>query len=634
MRRQTLYLVTITLLFFGANFFGWNIGSQTKPLTMGQILRAIASVNQAKGNQKKVLSEKILNDVRQRKVDFPLTKENETLLRNEGATDELIETIRENSPPLPTPIPTPKPISTPVSTPTPAPKSTPTVSGKEFKNSIGMEFVKIPSGSFIMGSEKGTINEKPVHKVTINYEFYLGKYEVTIGEWKKVMGDIQAELKSADGKFRESDYQPIMYVSWNDAQEFIKKLNAKNDGYEYRLPSEAEWEYAARAGTTTEFAYGMELHRDQANFVSPDAKGKFLEKTVEVGSYQPNAWGLYDMHGNVWEWVEDLYSTSYNFRSLPTDGSANTSVGDSNYRVLRGGAWSSLSLACRSAHRWGLDPTFRYTTYGVGGFRLVARLKVSQNEKSQPTTSNTTSGDNSTTRKNSIGMEFVRIPSGEFMMGSPTSEKGRKDDEIQHRVTISRDFYLGKYEVTQGQWKAVMGNNPSLFSSCGDDCPVEKVSWDNVQEFIKKLNAKNEGTYRLPTEAEWEYAARAGTTTPFGIGDGNNLSSSEANFNGDYPYGNAAKGKCLCKTVAVGSYQPNAWGLYDMHGNVDEWIQDWYGAYSSSAQTNPTGASTDSSPIRRGGSWLDIAASLRSAARSSVVPSFRNGNVGFRLIRQ
>ena len=237
--------------------------------------------------------------------------------------------------------------------------------------------------------------------------------------------------------------------------------------------------------------------------------------------------------------------------------------------------------------------------------------------------------------KNSIGMEFVRILSGSFMMGSPASEKYSESDERpQHRVIISRDFYLGKYEVTQGQWKAVMGNNPSSFSSCGDNCPVEQVSWNDVQEFIRKLNAKNEATYRLPTEAEWEYAARGGTPPPFGIGDGYNLSPNEANFDGNYPYGNAAKGKYLKMTVAVGSYQPNAWGLYDMNGNVSEWCQDWSEAYSSSAQTDPIGPSSGSARVLRGGSWFFYGWFLRSARRSNSSPSSSYHFLGFRLIKE
>jgi formylglycine-generating enzyme required for sulfatase activity len=236
------------------------------------------------------------------------------------------------------------------------------------------------------------------------------------------------------------------------------------------------------------------------------------------------------------------------------------------------------------------------------------------------------------TFKNPVGMEFVLVPAGTFMMGSPTSEKSRRDDETQHRVTISKDFYLGKYEVTQEEYEKVMEKNPSYFKNC-PRCPVEQVSWGDAQEFIKKLNAKGEGTYRLPTEAEWEYAARAGTTTPFGVGDGNNLSSSQANFDGNYPYGNGAKGKYLGKTAAVGSYSANSWGLYDMHGNVWEWCADWDGEYSSSAQTDPAGPSSGSGRVIRGGSWSSIGMYLRSAFRNRNTPSNGYNHIGFRVLR-
>src|SRR5205085_11701074 len=167
------------------------------------------------------------------------------------------------------------------------------------------------------------------------------------------------------------------------------------------------------------------------------------------------------------------------------------------------------------------------------------------------------------------GVEFVWILAGSFMMGS---ENGDSDEKPAHRVTISEGFYMGKYEVTQAQWQAVMGNNPSNFKGC-DNCPVEQVSWDDAVSFIAKLNAQNDGyTYRLPTEAEWEYACRAGTTTAFAFGD--SLSSEQANFDGDYPYGGAPKGVYRQKTTSVGRFQPNAWGLYDMHGNVWEWCED------------------------------------------------------------
>ena len=163
-------------------------------------------------------------------------------------------------------------------------------------------------------------------------------------------------------------------------------------------------------------------------------------------------------------------------------------------------------------------------------------------------------------------------------------------------------------------------------------CRLKHVSWEDAQEFIKKLNAKGEGTYRLPSEAEWEYAARAGTTTAFAFGD--SLSSEQANFNGDYPYGGAAKGTYLEKTTAVGSYRANGWGLYDMHGNVWEWVEDWYGDYPSGAVTDPTGAATGSNRVGRGGGWGATAGDLRSANRYFDTPSFRFNYLGFRVLRQ
>ena len=233
--------------------------------------------------------------------------------------------------------------------------------------------------------------------------------------------------------------------------------------------------------------------------------------------------------------------------------------------------------------------------------------------------------------KNAVVMAFVRIPAGSFMMGSPAGEKDRNANETHHRVTISRDFYMGKYQVTQAQWKSLMGTNPSKFQNC-DNCPVENVSWDDAQEFIKKLNAKGQGTYRLPTEAEWEYAARAGTTTAFAFGD--SFSSEQANFDGNYPCGGAAKGKYLKKTTPVGSYRANGWGLYDMHGNVWEWCQDWFDDYPKGDVTDPTGPATGTKRVVRGGSWSRSGRILRCASRSNGLPLTRSNGLGFRLVRE
>jgi len=223
------------------------------------------------------------------------------------------------------------------------------------------------------------------------------------------------------------------------------------------------------------------------------------------------------------------------------------------------------------------------------------------------------------------GMVFRRIEGGTFQMGSTT---GDSDEQPVHSVTLST-YYMSKYEVTQAQWKAVMGSNPSSFSGC-DKCPVENVSWDDIQTFIQKLNAQTGQTYRLPTEAEWEYACRAGTTTPFNTG--NNLTTSQANYHGDYPYNGNPKGEYRVKTTPVGTFAPNAWGLYDMHGNVREWCSDWYGTYPSGSQTNPTGAATGSRRVFRGGSWYSFAQYCRSAYRYYSAPDNRDYYLGFRLV--
>ena len=234
---------------------------------------------------------------------------------------------------------------------------------------------------------------------------------------------------------------------------------------------------------------------------------------------------------------------------------------------------------------------------------------------------------------NSLGMKFVFIKGGTFMMGSPPDALGTETDEIQHQVNLTRGFYVQTTEVTQGQWKAVMGNNPSTFSNCGDDCPVENVSWDEVQKFIRKLSSNDKSKkYRLPTEAEWEYTCRAGTGTPFPFGKC--LSTEQANYNGNYFLAGCSKGKNRKSTLPVASLKANAWGLYDMHGNVWEWCQDWYDEYPSDSVSDPSGPSTGSYRVCRGGSWKHEARKCRSANRNRYAPSFKGNNIGFRLVGQ
>lgn len=256
---------------------------------------------------------------------------------------------------------------------------------------------------------------------------------------------------------------------------------------------------------------------------------------------------------------------------------------------------------------------------------------------------------------------MIRIKGGTFSMGSPEDEPWRKKDETRHRVTLA-DFYLGTHEVSQEQYKDLMGSEPSTFK--GSDLPVETVTWFEAIQYCNALSQKEGLTpayaisgsgdgmavawnrsangYRLPTEAEWEYAARAGTTTPFNT-EGS-ISPEEANYYGRYPYMiednyfsqeklETRPGRFRDTTVAVGSFPPNQLGLYDMHGNVGEWVWDYYGVYTTESRTDPAGPTEGKLRVNRGGGWNDYAKHMRSAYRSAYPPASRMHNIGFRVAR-
>lgn len=272
--------------------------------------------------------------------------------------------------------------------------------------------------------------------------------------------------------------------------------------------------------------------------------------------------------------------------------------------------------------------------------------------------------------KNSIGMKMRLIPAGEFTMGSPEPEEQRFKNETQHKVRITKAFYLGKYEVTQAEFRKVMGRNSSYFSDTegekkklanlvSDRYPVENVSWYDAAEFCNKLSEseslpayyrltnieRNDDEsikkadvtvlggrgYRLPTEAEWEYACRAGTTTPFHFGAANNGQAS--NIEGRAPFGTTTRGPALERTISVGRYDANKFGLHDMHGNVWEWCHDWYDEkyYAKSPAADPTGAESGTSRVTRGGSWFGDGGNSRSGHRSGLSPDFRFYFLGFRV---
>jgi formylglycine-generating enzyme required for sulfatase activity len=262
----------------------------------------------------------------------------------------------------PKPTPTPKKSTPPARTNRTSSRPLPRTRTRT--NQAGIEFVLIPPGRFMMGSTNGNADEKPVHQVTISQAFYMGKYEVTQGQWQSVMGTtIHQQRDKVVGSYiivGEGDNYPMYFVSWEEAMSFMRRLNELNDGYIYRLPTEAEWEYACRAGTKGDY------YADDVNDIGWSVENSG-NQTHAVAGKQPNTFGLYDMSGNVSEWCGDVYHNNY--RGAPTDGSAWVSGGEPQKRVIRGGGWFDRAVYLRSAARF--KDSSDYREYGIG-FRVVA----------------------------------------------------------------------------------------------------------------------------------------------------------------------------------------------------------------------------------------------------------------------
>jgi formylglycine-generating enzyme required for sulfatase activity len=370
------------LLLFGVGSLAWRdvtAGAQTRPLTYPQIITALNTTlpNDAFKTKQQLIAF-LISDVKRRKVDKPLTPDREDDLRQAGATDELIDVIRANSPsaqPTPTPVQTPTPRLTPTPRRSPTPSPTPPPKSKQIRNAIGMEFVLIPAGSFVMGSPESERDrrpdEGPQHRVNINYDFYLGKYEVTQAQWARVMGGPHQGMKGLSSEFFGDNY-PVVRLGWNDAKAFVERLSSIDVKFTYRLPSESEWEYAARGGTTDRFYWGDDPDFyslcKYANVKDHSACSDGYRKSAPVGTFAPNPFGLYDMTGNVWEWCEDIWQPN-GYYDAPTDGSPNLTLGDPTRRTQRGGSWADLPKDARIAVR-GFDlPTDRNDE---DGFRIIA----------------------------------------------------------------------------------------------------------------------------------------------------------------------------------------------------------------------------------------------------------------------
>jgi formylglycine-generating enzyme required for sulfatase activity len=546
----------------------------------------------------------------------------------------------------------------------------PTSPGTLITNTISMKLRYIRPGTFTMGSppreqeqfKQDNTDDRAAqeiqHEVSITNGFYMGAYPVTQQEYEQVMGKNPSFFRAAgNGKDKVAGLDtrrfPVEWVSWDDASEFCRKLSQK-EGRTYRLPTETEWEYASRAGTKTAFYFGDTISTEQANYAGERVygngkKGVDRERPTPVGSFPPSAFGLYDMHGNVWQWCQDWYDKDY-YRNSPKTDPVNEAPGKLKSRVLRGGSWHNSPSEARAAARFLAPPGLRNWNYG---FRVVAAFSAAEEKTNSAPVDPKQGVPSSKEITNSIGMKLVYIPPGKFVMGSPRSEQepckknsGVGDwaaQEIQHEVVITKGFYMGVYAVTQDEYEKVTGKNPSWFSATGggkDDVagldtrrfPVETVSWNDAAEFCRKLSRREGKTYRLPTEAEWEYACRAGTKTAFSFGD--TISTDQANYNGNALFGNGRKGVFRERPLPVGSFPANAFGLHDMHGNVNQWCQDWYdfNYYRKSPRNDPVNETGSEMRVLRSGSWGSYPGICRSANRSGSTPDYRNRTIGFRVV--
>ena len=509
-------------------------------------------------------------------------------------------------------------------------------------------FCWIPAGEFDMGSpktEEERNGDETLHHVVLTRGFWMLETPVTQALYQEIMGDNPSEF--------EGENLPVECVSWYDAQKFCAELTKLlPEGLNASLPTESQWEYACRAGTTTPYSFGSVLNGDKANCdgrypYGTEKKGTCRGETSPVKSYAPNPWGLYDMHGNVWEWTSD-------YHDLYPEGTVVDPKGpDSGFHpVVRGGVWVFGADYCRSAARVNGLAGCRGNSYGfrfllsnkrriittVNARRDDAAVSLWREDSTRP------AGFRQTLKIRNAEYGFCWIPAGEFDMGTPEPETGTEtelelwkyliwreehQDEKLHHVVLTRGFWMLETPVTQALYQEIMGENPSGFE--GENLPVERVSWYDAEEFCGELTTRlPEGLKAgLPTESQWEYACKAGTTTLYSFGSV--LNGDHANSDGSCPYGAEEEG-AFGKTRPVKSYAPNAWGLYDMHGNVWEWTSDFYGEYPEGTVVDPRGPDSASFRVSRGGSWFINAKNCWSSDRGRYLSVYRDCGVGFRFL--
>ena len=543
-----------------------------------------------------------------------------------------------------------KPATASAAVTTPVKRTTHTVTGFPFPSAtaagdrhvitvddVEYAFRWCPSGTFTMGSpssEPGRNANEVAHSETIPTGFWILETEVTHAMYDELM-DLPTPAAALINR-------PVSTVSWDKSRNFCDKLS-RVTGQNFTLPTEAQWEYACRAGTKTAYNFGAESaslckngnYSDQshAEVASPTpettrdaAHNDGFERSAPVKSFPPNAWGLYDMHGNVFEWC--LYPCNQPLEETPNPAK----------RVRRGGGFHSSLATCRSAARSSLS-------YGddQSGFRIVYRgeaipkapEKIARKVEFDKTRID---GDIRRPGRNPGQRAEVKVGDVSFIFrwcppGSTVLYRSTPKD-----VAVSQGFWMLETEVTQQMYKKITGNNPSQF--VGKYNPVEQVSWTDAQLFCQQLSQQlppqmGKVEFFLPTEAQWVYAGRAGKLEKYVTGD--SLSVKDANCHAEMPCPGEPRGKYIASTLPTGTFAPNAWGLYDMHGNVGEWCYDRYDAqYRAQRSTNlffdPIGAPAGTARIVRGGSWFSPYESSRFLTGFySLAPDSATSKVGFRI---